>query len=53
MAKHHQKTPALTPAEEAVLATLHVKYRVGRPSNRRKKLLALIAYLKLRLSKQD
>jgi hypothetical protein len=47
-----QKTPALTPAEKAILATLPIKYGVGRPSNRRKKLLATIAYALLRLEQQ-
>ena len=51
--KHRPKTPALTPAEKAILATLPIKYGVGRPSNKTKQLLATLAYLKLRLSNKD
>ena len=49
---HPPKAPPLTPGEQAVLATMSIKYGIGRPSNRTRKLLAVIAYARLRLMQQ-
>ena len=45
------KTPQLTATQKAILATMPVKYRPGRPSNETKRLLATIAFGKLLIEK--